>query len=90
MEEFKQKWEDWYGELLNEYQWIELDYKDRTILYVQGSARYTGDEGLFPAGFIQVIGHAGSGESIVEDEHEEIRDILRDRHGIDNISFWVS
>ena len=90
MEDFKRKWEDWYGDLLSAYQWIELEYKGKTILYVHGCTRYTGDEGPFSADFIQVIGHADSGESIAEDEHEEIRETLKGRHGIDNISFWLT
>ena len=89
MQEFKQKWEDWYGDLLGMYQWHELDYKDRQIVYVFGNTRYTGDEGPFAAAFIQVIGYVGSEASLDEEEQKEITALLRDRHGLDNICFWV-
>lgn len=88
MQEFKQKWEDWYGDLLSAYQWHELDYNGREILYVFGNSRYTGDEASFTAAFIQVVGYVDSGASIAEEDQQEIVQLLRSRHGLDNICFW--
>lgn len=88
MQEFKEKWEDWYGDLLNMHQWHELEFKGREIAYVYGNTRYTGDEGAFSAGFIQVIGHVDSEESIDEEQQKEIAALLKERHGIENICFW--
>ena len=88
MEEFKKKWEDWYGDLLGMYQWHELEYNGKEVLYVFGNARYTGDEASSSAGFVQVIGYVDSGASIAEEEQKEIEELLRRRHGLDNVCFW--
>ena len=90
MEDFKKKWEEWYGDLLTGYQWNELEYNDNCIFYVHGSTKYTGDEGPFCSDFIQVIGHVDTGASIDEEEQEEIRAMLKGMHGIDNVSFWIT
>ena len=88
MQEFREKWEEWYGDLLNAYQWDELEYEGRRILYVRGNTRYTGDEGAFTSDFIQVIGCLDSGLALEEEAHEGITQLLRGQHGIDNICFW--
>ena len=57
MQGFKDMWEDWYGDLLSTYEWHELEYKGREILYVHGVSPYTGDDGDFSAAFVQVMWH---------------------------------
>jgi hypothetical protein len=88
MQDFKEMWEDWYGDLVSMHQWHELEYNGREIAYVHGVARYTGDEGAFPAAFVQVIGHLEPEAPINEEAQREIAELLKSRHGIDNICFW--
>lgn len=89
MQKFKDMWEDWYGDLLSTYEWHELEYKGREILYVHGISPYTGDDGDFPAPFVQVMGHLDPEAPINEEEQREIAELLKSRHGIDSISFWA-
>jgi hypothetical protein len=88
VQEFKEMWEAWYEDLLSTHQWYELEYKGREIPYVHGVSPYTGDDGAFSAAFVQVMGHLDSDAPISEEEQREITEILKSRHGIDNICFW--
>ena len=88
MQEFKDMWEDWYADLLTMHQWHELEYKGREILYVHGVTHHTGDDGAFPAAFIQVMGHLDREAPVSEEEQQEIMELLRGRHGLENICFW--
>ena len=88
MQGFKDMWEDWYGDLLSTFEWHELEYNGREILYVHGISPYTGDDGDFSAAFVQVMGHLDPEAPINEEEQREITELLKSRHGIDSISFW--
>ena len=88
MQEFKKMWEDWYADLLDTHEWCELQYKGREIIYVHGNTRYTGAEGSFGAAFIQVMAHLEPELTMGEEEQKEIIDLLKSRHGLDNIRFW--
>jgi len=90
MEELKQKWEEWYSDMVDLYQWSEIDYKGKSVLCVSGCAKHTGDEGSFPAPFVQVIGCMDADSSICEEDKEEIAAILKKRHSIDNVTFFSS
>ena len=88
--EFKKKWEDWYGDLVSGYQWNEVEYKGRRVLYVCGRFTLSDDGSRLASAFTQVIGYADSGEPLNEDEQKEIRGLFSRQQGIDNISFWSS
>ena len=88
MQELKQKWEEWYGDVVDDYHWYEIDFNGNMLLYVCGSACYTGDEKSFPIGFIQVIGYPETNALIDAVDQEGIIALLKSTHGIDNISFW--
>ena len=88
MEELMQKWEDWYGDVLTEYQWCELEYKGRKVLYVHGKAEISCGGGLLSSDLIQVMGYADSGLAIDEEEQKEITELFKSRQGIADICFW--
>jgi hypothetical protein len=90
MEDIRQKWEDWYGDLLSAYEWHELEYGDGRVLYVCGNSTYTGGEGSVSSAFIQVMGRVDSDVSLDEEAQGEIAQLLKSRHGIDNICFWMT
>jgi len=86
--EFKQKWEDWYGDLLSGYQWLEFEYKGRRVLYVCGRFELSDDGSRLASSFTQVIGYADSGQPLDEEEQKGVRELLKSQQGIDNLSFW--
>ena len=88
MEEFKRKWEEWYGDLLPSYQWHELDYNGRRVLYVCGTAMIDSDGRGLASNMLQVIGYIDAEIAFEEEEQKEIAELLKRQHGIDNISFW--
>jgi hypothetical protein len=90
MQELKAKWEEWYGDMVDMYQWQELDYQGKAIIYVHGNCILNLDEGNFSSYFIQVIGYKDSGETIEEREQQEVFQLLKDMHGMDNITFWTA
>lgn len=90
MDELKAKWEDWYGELVSSYQWNEVEYKGRRVLYVCGRAFISGDDRALASEFIQVLGFIDSGASASEQEEKELSEFLRSRHAVGNVSFWRS
>ena len=89
MQDVQRKWEEWYGDMVSTYQWSEVECVNRRILYVYGSAKYTGDIGALPAGFVQVIGCMDSDVPFSEEERKEISEFLRSMHRVDAISFWL-
>jgi hypothetical protein len=88
-EDRKRKWEEWYGDMVNSYQWLEVDHGGRDVVYVYGSAVLNLDEGAFCSDFVQVLGYADSQEEVGEAEQSEIVQLLRVRHGTDNVQFWI-
>lgn len=88
MEELKRKWEDWYGDFLTDYQWHELEYNGRQVLYVCGTAIINSDGCSLSSDLIQVIGYADSEKPLDEGQRKEITGLLKSQHGIGNISFW--
>ena len=88
MEEFKRKWEDWYGDMMAQYQWHELEYEGERILYVCGTAVIDIDGNTFSSGVLQVIGYMDSEQPLDETRQKEITQLIKDRHGIENITFW--
>jgi len=86
--EFKKKWEEWYGDLLSGYQWLELDYKGRRVLYVCGRFALSDDGSKLASSFTQVIGDLDSDKPLNEEEQNEIRALFSRQQGIDNVSFW--
>ncbi len=89
MQDIKEKWEEWYGDMVDMFQWSEIDCSGKTVLYVSGCAKYTGDEGSFPAGFVQVVGCTDSNTPFNEDEKKEITKLLKSMHKVDSIGFWM-
>ena len=89
MQDIQRKWEEWYGDMVSAYQWSELDCINRKILYVYGCAKYTGDMGAIPAGFVQVIGSLDSDEPFNELERREITEYLKSMHRVDTVTFWL-
>ncbi len=88
MEEFKRKWEDWYGDMMAQYQWHELEYEGERVLYVCGTASIDIDGNTYSSQVLQVIGYIDSEQPLDETRHKEITQLLKDRHGIENITFW--
>ena len=88
MEEFKQKWEEWYGDLLPYYQWEELEYNGRRVLYVCGTTMIDSDGRCLASNVLQVIGYVDAEIALEEEEQQEIAELLKRQHGIENISFW--
>jgi len=89
IEELKRKWEEWYGDLLSEYQWFETEHKSRKLLYVCGRAVVSSDERGLASDFTQVIGYCDGQPSITQEEQKEIEELFRTRHGAGSISFWT-
>ncbi|UCC60447.1 MAG: hypothetical protein JSW38_07175 [Dehalococcoidia bacterium] len=88
MEEFKRKWEEWYGDMLPNYQWCELDYNGRQVLYVCGTAMIDSDGRGLASNLLQVIGYMDTEMTVEEEVQREIAELLKGQHGIENISFW--
>lgn len=88
MEDFKQQWDEWYGDVMPDYQWCELTYKGRKLLYVHGSAEISYGGDLGSSQLIQVIGYTDCEPSLNEEERKEIIEVFKREYGIDNISFW--
>ena len=88
MEDFKRKWEEWYGDLLPDFQWYELDYNGRKVLYVCGTAIIDSDGCSLTADLLQVIGYADSKVLLTDEEQKNIAELLKRQYGIENISFW--
>jgi hypothetical protein len=86
--EFKKKWEDWYGDLLIGYQWLEMEYKGKKVLYVCGRFNLSDDGSRLGSNFTQVIGYLNSNRPLDEDEQKEIKEIFCRQQGIENVSFW--
>ena len=87
--ELKKKWEEWYGDMLNMYQWQELEHKGRKLLYVCGRFTMSDDCGKFASTFTQVIGYLDSKKPLTEEEQNEIRELFKGQQGIENLSFWT-
>ena len=88
MEDFKRKWEEWYGDLMAQYQWNELEYEGERVLYVCGMASIDIDGNTYSSQVLQVIGYMDSEQPLDEARQKDITQLLKDRHGIENISFW--
>lgn len=86
--EFKKRWEEWYGDMLSFYQWQELEYKGRRVLYVCGRYSLSDEGSKYASTFTQVMGYADSDQSLNEAERKEIREMLCRQQGVDTISFW--
>ena len=89
IEEFKQKWEDWYGDQMTDYQWNELEYNGRKVLYVCGSAVINSDGRDLCANLLQVIGYVDAEMALNEEEQKEATELLRGMHGVQHVSFWT-
>ncbi len=89
-EERKRKWEEWYSDMVNAYQWLEMDHKGKNVVYVYGSALLKLDEGNFCSDFVQVLGYADSDREIAENEQSEIVEALKGLHSTDNVQFWIA
>jgi hypothetical protein len=89
IEEIKRKWEDWYGDMVTSYQWNELEYNGRKVLYVCGQAMIDSDGRGLCADLLQVLGYVDEETALNEVEQKEIADMLRSMHGVQNISFWI-
>jgi hypothetical protein len=46
------------------------------------------DGNTFSSGVLQVIGYMDSEQPLDEARQKEITQLLKDRHGIENITFW--
>jgi len=88
--EFKKKWEEWYGDMLGMYQWQELEHKNRKLLFVCGRFTLSDDGSRLASTFTQVIGYLDSKKPLTEDEQNEIRELFRCQQGIENLSFWTA
>ena len=88
MEDFKRKWEEWYGDLMAQYQWNELEYEGEKVLYVSGTALIDIDGCTFVSEVLQVIGYIDSDKLLDEAQQKEITQLLKSLHGAENISFW--
>lgn len=88
MQDIKTKWEDWYGDMVSSYQWNEVDYNNKKVLYVFGCAKYTGDQGDIPAGFVQVMRYVDSELPIEGEAQREISNILKKMYRVETVSFW--
>ncbi len=88
MEDFKRQWDEWYGDVLPDYEWCELTYKGRRVLYMHGNAEigYGGESESSQV--IQVIGYTDYEPSLNEEERKEIVAVFKRDHGIDNVTFW--
>ncbi len=90
VEDLKRKWEDWYGDLMAHYQWNELEYNGRVVLYVCGTAVIDSDGHGLASDLLQVVGCADGDMTFDEEERGEIARLLKGRHCIENVSFWSS
>ncbi len=90
MEDLKRKWEDWYADLMTHYEWSELEFNGRNVLYVCGAALIDCDGRGMTSELVQVIGYVDCETALGEDERGEIAQLLKSRHGIENVSFWSS
>ena len=88
-EELKQKWEEWYGDMLDSYQWNELDYNGRKVLYVCGTTAIESDGRALYADVLQVMGYMDSEGQLDDVEQKEVTELLKGMHGVHNISFWI-
>jgi hypothetical protein len=88
-EEFKQRWEEWYGDMLDSYQWNEIDYNSRKVLYVCGTTVIESDGRALYADVLQVMGYTDSEGQLDDVEQKEVTELLRGMHGVHNISFWI-
>jgi hypothetical protein len=86
--EFKKKWEEWYGDMLSGYQWNELEYKGKKLIYVCGRFSLSDDGNRFASNFTQVIGYADFKKPLNEEEQNEVRELFKCQQGIENLSFW--
>lgn len=87
--EFKKKWEEWYGDMLSGYQWNELEHKGKKLIYVCGRFTMSDDGSRFASNFTQVIGYLDSKKPLSEEEQNEIRKLFKCQQGIENLSFWM-
>ncbi len=87
--EFRKKWEEWYGDMLSGYQWCEFDYKGRKVLYVSGRFTLSDDGSRFASTFTQIMGYADSDEPFTEEERKEIKALFCRQQGVENVSFWA-
>jgi len=88
--EFKKKWEEWYGDMLSGYQWIEMEHKGGKLIYVCGRFALSDDGSRFASTFTQVIGYSDLKKPLNEEEQNEIRELFKCQQGIENLSFWTA
>lgn len=86
--DFRKTWEEWYGDMVSEYQWHELEYKGRKVLYVCGRAVVGDEDRRLSAGFTQVMGYLNPEELLNEDERKEVKELLKNSFSTENLSFW--
>lgn len=85
---FRQIWEEWYGDMVCDYQWHEIEYKDRKVLYVCGRATVGDEDRRLNSGFTQVMGYLEPEELLSEEEQEEVKKLLKGSFAVENVSFW--
>ena len=69
---FKQTWEEWYGDMVCDYQWHEIEYKGRKVLYVCGRATVGDEDKRLNSGFTQVMGYLDPEELLSEEEQKRM------------------
>ena len=88
MQELMYKWEEWYSDVVPDYQWSELEYKGRKLLFVHGRVEIACGGDPIPSDLVQVMGYVDTGQCIDEKEHEEMAEYFKKRFGVANLSFW--
>ena len=89
MQEFMNTWDEWYGDVLSQYQWCELEHRGKKVLYVHGRYEVCCGGDPVPTDMIQIIGYLSPEPFIDEDGQREIAELFRQRHNVENISFWT-
>jgi len=82
-------WDDWYGDIMTQHHWCELEHNGRKVLYVHGRYEMSSGTDIVTPDLIQIIGYMDSEPSIDKKAQAEIEDIFRQQHSIQNISFWT-
>ena len=86
--DFKKTWEEWYGDMVSDFQWQEIEYKGRKVLYVCGRAAVGDEDKRLNSGFTQVMGYLDPEELLNEEDQKEVKGLLKGSFAIENVSFW--